>query len=209
VEWDERLKLQDQRKFNNYKVHRIALDAVLVNKEFVIPGDIVIVVQASSSSAEATIRFNRDSNEALVLVEGKIRKTVFTKFYLSCAAQTGQWLDLLIGIDFDENQILSATLIGQGVTLGGGTAQQVIIVTNASAGVDTQAAAHVCKGALLKALSTNTGLVWVNFGAAAVSGSSYDLAAGDVLPVPVDNTNKIHALFAVANEKLVVIYKAV
>jgi len=208
MNWDARLAEQVKRKFENYRPQRILLDAVINNKELTLPGDTLIVVNASSVNALATVRLNSTSNDTINLKIGKKISTVFTKFFISCTAQANEWLDIIVGIDFDidDVDILIAAITG-GLN-GGGEAQPAFTVTNAVANTNTVAAANSCSAAIIKALTTNTDLVWVNIGAAAAVGSCYDLVPGSVLPLPISNTNKINALFVVANEKLIVIRKS-
>ena len=87
-----------------------------------------------------------------------------------------------------------------------GLTEAAIFVTNASNAVDTQAADHDCKRALIKAFTSNTGLVWINLGVAAVQQQCCPIDAGESVNVPISNTDKIHANFAVANEKIAVLY---
>jgi hypothetical protein len=203
MNWDQRLKEQADRKFKNYSIHRLALDTALVDKEFPHAGDALIVVDASSANAVATVRLNRTANEEIELKLGKKIFTVFTSIYLSCSAQAGEWLDYLVGIDFDIEDTDTLGLVG------GGVAKPCFVVTNATANTNTVAAAHACAKVLIKAISTNSGSAWVNFGAAAVSGSCYELVAGAGVLVSLDNTNKINALFDIANDKIIITYKVI
>ena len=100
----------------------------------------------------------------------------------------------------------SLTVDGAVTAVADGIAQPAITITNANADADTQGAAHACKAVLVRAHTINTGLVWVDFGAAAVALACYPLAAGDAIAVPLTNTNLVHCLFKVANEKVTVIY---
>jgi len=100
----------------------------------------------------------------------------------------------------------SLTVDGTVTAVADGIAQPAITITNANADADTQGANHACKAVLVRARTINTGLVWVDFGAAAVALACYPLAAGDAIAVPLTNTNLIHCLFKVANEKVTVIY---
>lgn len=87
-----------------------------------------------------------------------------------------------------------------------GNTAAAIMITHASADTNVAGATHACKRALIKALTTNTGLVWVNIGAAAVDGTSYPLDAGEVVAVPTTNTDQINCLFKVGGEKVAVLY---
>jgi hypothetical protein len=205
--WDARLAEQVKRKFKNYQPQRILLDDALDNKELPIAGDTLIVVNASSINALATVRLNNTSNEAVNLQLGRKISTIFTTLFFSCDAQTGEWLDVLAGIDFDidfGDLLLSAA--NELIADAEAKAQPAIVVTNATANLNTVADDHSCRSAIIKSPSTNTGLVWVNIGDVAVEGSCYDLAIGGVIALPMSNTDQINALFKVASEKLIVIY---
>jgi hypothetical protein len=206
--WDARLAEQVKRKFENYRPQRILLDNAIDNKELTIAGDTLIVVNASSANALATVRLNNASNEPINLKLGKKISTIFTKFYVSCTAQANDWLDIIIGIDFDIDDMDTLIAAITGGLSGGSQAQPAIIVTNVSANTNIVATASSCSAAVIKAPTTNTDLVWVNIGAAAVVNNSYDMVPGSVLSLPMSNTNKINALFVVANEKLIVIRKS-
>jgi hypothetical protein len=87
-----------------------------------------------------------------------------------------------------------------------GLTKVAIIVTNNSADQDSQGADHDCKRVLIKAHNANTGLCWVDFGVAAVEAACYPLDAGETISVPLTNTDEIHVLFKVMNEKVAVVY---
>lgn len=194
-DWDQQLKEQAQRKFDNYRKVKIPLDNALDNQEFLVAGNELIVINASSKMAAATVRFTRTAKEAIDLVKGVKIHNVFTSFFVTSIAQSGEWLELLAGIDFDVKYECSSD----------GEAQPAMVLTNATANADTQAVSNTCTSAVIKSATSNTGLIWINIGAAAVENSCYDLAPGGVLALPMQNTNKIHALFKVANEGLIII----
>jgi len=87
-----------------------------------------------------------------------------------------------------------------------GTTKEAIIITNASADTSTPGADHACKRALIKAHTTNTGLVWAQWIVAAVEVACYPLEAGETVNCPANNTNEIFCLFKVGNEKVTVVY---
>ena len=98
------------------------------------------------------------------------------------------------------------TVDGTVTTVDNGVAQECIIITHANPDTNQAGANNSCKRVLIRAHTTNTGLVWVNFGAAAVDGSDYPLDAGDAMSVPVTNTNQVNCLFKVGGEKVTVIF---
>jgi len=100
------------------------------------------------------------------------------------------------------------TVDGAVVAEENGGAQPAIIITNGVADNNTVGANHACNRVLIRAFTTNTGLVWVDFNNAAVENACYPLDTGDAISVPLTNTNLINCLFKVANEDVAVIYTA-
>ena len=94
----------------------------------------------------------------------------------------------------------------QSSTVNIGVTKVTVIVTNVSSDSDTQGPDHACKRALIKAHPANTGIAWVNFGAAATDEGCYPLSANESVSVPLANTDEIHVLFKTANEKVAVVY---
>jgi hypothetical protein len=71
--------------------------------------------------------------------------------------------------------------------------------TVASAGTHEQMANVPCKGVSIKALSTNTGMIYLGpDGVAAATG--YQLAAGESIDIVIDNLNRIYIDAAVTGE---------
>jgi len=87
-----------------------------------------------------------------------------------------------------------------------GSMQPSIVITHANPDTNVAGAAHACKRALIKAQPANTGIVWVNFGAAAVDLVGYPLNANESVSVPVTDTDEINCLFKVGGEKVTVVY---
>lgn len=201
MNWDARLKEQASRRFKNYKILAIDLSIARTNEEHPLPGDCLYVLEVTDVTTLATVRLNAVTHEEISLSKNRKIKTVFTTFFISNTAQTGKTMTLIAGIDFDVDDLTAAP-----IAIAIEEAQPAIQITNAVANTNTVGASHAATKAIIIALTTNTGLVWVNLGAAAVAGSCYPLAAGDSITVPLTNTNKINALFVVANEKVTVVY---
>lgn len=87
-----------------------------------------------------------------------------------------------------------------------GVTKTCIIMTHANTDTNVVGADHECKRVLVKAHTINTGLVWVNFSAAAVFLACYPLAAGETVSVPLANTNLVNCNFVVGGEKVTVVY---
>lgn len=306
--WDQRLKDQNDRGWDNYLRRRIHLDNARDLDCWGICGEFLYVEEVSSAAAVGSLCLNRNTNDMIDLELGTIIKTVFCKVFITHAALQGEWIDIIYGINFeyykagvfnlpvpvqvadnggsltvddggvslgvvgavviqeplsvDDNggsltvdgifwqatQPVSAVALplpagastaalqlpdghnvtidnaagaaainiqdgGNAITVDGnvtmvdnGIAQPAIIISNVSADANTVGAAHACKRVLIRAFTTNTGLVWLNFGAAAVENACYPLDPGDAISVPLTNTNLINCLFKVANEKVTVVY---
>jgi len=191
------------RDWHNYNRYRIDLSTARDAEFWGYAGEFMVVEEVSSASAAADIRLNRNTNDAIDLRIGTIIKTVFKEFYITNTAQPGEWIDVVIGINFEYYKRFAG-----GSALPQSEAQPCIIVTNALADTDTQAAAHICNRVLIKAHHANTDLVWLDFGAAAaVENACFDLPADHSLSVPLSNTDRVHALFKVANERITICYE--
>jgi len=199
--WEKRLMDQVSRDWHNYGRYRIDLSIARDRLFWNYAGEFMVIEEVSSASAAASIRLNRNTNDAIDLNVGTIIKTVFKEFYITNAIQSGEWIDVVIGINFEYYKRFA----GNGPASA--DAQPCIIVTNASADTDTQAAAHVCNRVLIKAHHANTDLVWIDFGQAAVENAGFDLPADHSLSVPLSNTDRVHALFKVADERITICYE--
>ena len=101
VTWDKRLGDQARRGWDNYVHKRIDLTIARVNSPLLIAGEFLYVESASDDEvAIAKIRLNRNTNDALDLEVGVEIQTVFTEIFLSNDALDGEWLDLIVGINF-------------------------------------------------------------------------------------------------------------
>ncbi|MBA7518478.1 hypothetical protein ES705_10548 [subsurface metagenome] len=98
--WEERLKDQVQRGWDNYFHHRIDLSIARTDEIVMLAGEFLIVEESSSASATASVKLNMDKNDALRLRKGVGIETVFVKLYLTNTAQPGEWLNLIVGINF-------------------------------------------------------------------------------------------------------------
>jgi len=196
--WEKRLKDQCLRGWNNYKRFRYELTTARGNDYLGLSGEFLFVEGVSSKSALASIRLNRNTNDPIDLKIGTHIKTIFTELYVTNAAQAGEWIDLVVGINFE---------YGRQQEQNQSEAQPCIIITNVLADTNTPGAAHVCNAVLIRAHTTNTGLVWIDFGTPAVENNCYPLDAGDAISVKLSNTNLINALFKVANEDVTVVYE--
>lgn len=200
--WDQRLKNQVLRGWENYVRKRINLSTARATEFWGIAGEFFYVEDVSSESASASIRLNRNTNDSIALEIGVVIKTIFKEFYITNAAQANEWIDVIVGINFEYYK----KQVGNGIV--GSEAQPAIIVTNALPNTNTIAASHICNRALIRAHSANTGTAWVNFGAAASANNCFELEKRDAVSVPLSNTNRINVLFTVANERVTVVFEA-
>lgn len=189
--WDDRLKLQADRKWENYKKWRIALDTARDLHRYDIAGDFLYVEKFSSPSAAATVRFNKNTNDAIDLQHNTKIETVFTTLYITNTAQAGEWIDLIVGIDFrkDDPQIADQQ-----------EPQAVVKVTNGSADTNTTPAAQISNFVIIKAHTRNTDIAWIDFGQAAVQDDCLPLEPGDTITVPISNLDQINVNFEIADE---------
>jgi len=196
IQWDKRLADQAKRDWENYKHLHIDLSTARIDQSYLISGEYLYVEESSSAAAVAEIKLNRNNNDALDLEKCVKIETVFLKFFISNDALEGEWLDVVIGINFEYyKQIVSAEV------------QQVLNLTHANPDTDVAAASHVCNRALIKADVNNTQIAWIDFGIAAVQNSCMPLDAGEWVGVAISNTNRIHANFEVGGEIVYIAYE--
>ena len=196
-EWKQQLAEQVEKELDQYTPARIKLDSARDNEIIPVSARSIYVTDSSSKSANAAVKLNRQRAGDLTLKKGIRIISVFNSLYISNDAQPGQWLDCIFGRDFVMSDELER----------GGEVQPCFILTNATPDENTPAAAHICNAALIRAHTTNAGLVWLDFGVAAVDGACYPLAKSDAVAHSMRNTNKINALFKTANDKVTVTYK--
>ncbi|KKN18854.1 hypothetical protein LCGC14_0951630 [marine sediment metagenome] len=94
----------------------------------------------------------------------------------------------------------------QSSTVNIGVTKVALVTGDIAPDTDLQVAANACKRCLIKAFTTNTGLIWVDFGQAAVDLDCYPIAAGETISVPLTNTDRIHMLAKIVNNKIAVVY---
>lgn len=195
-DWNIRLKNQVDRRFDNVKKIRIDLTTARTDQLYNVPGDYLYVEAASSCIAAATFKINKDAGVSTDLIAGTKIETVFNVFFVSNAALPGQWLDLIIGIDFRLSRDFAAANFG--------IAQPAAVITNVAANTNTVGADKAVLRVLIKADVKNTGIAWINFGAAAVQDLCTPFDPGEWISVHLINTNKINVNFEIAGEKVFV-----
>lgn len=114
TEFDERLKDQVRNRWENYIKRRIDLSIARANEPYALAGKYVCVEDVSDSAVVVQIRFNKDGNDLLDLVDGLEIKTLFGQFYITNTAQADEWIDIIVGAEFEYKKT------GQGAGGGGG-----------------------------------------------------------------------------------------
>jgi len=195
--WEKRLKDQTLRGWNNYKRFRYELTTARANDYLGLTGEFLFVEAVSSKSALAMVRLNRNTNDPIDLKIGTHIKTIFESLYVTNTAQSGEWIDLVVGINFE---------YGRQQVGNQAEAQACIILTNAGVG-NVQAAAHICNKVLIRAHTGNAGTIWIDFGTAGVVNSGYELTAGDAISVNCSNTNRIQGWFTNGGDRATIVYE--
>jgi hypothetical protein len=190
--FDQRLADHVKEKWSNYERLRLDLTEARNYLLFDIPGEFLAVERVSSSRAIATIRLDRPNRQDLNFDQARIVETLFERFFVSNAALTGEWMDLIIGRNFRTWKDSQANNVSE--------ALQVLNVTNVAANANTVCAAGAVQAAIIKADVENTDIAWIDYGVPAVQSNCYPLDPGEWVIVPLSNTNRINVNFEVANE---------
>lgn len=198
--WPERLKDQVLRSWENYKRFTIDLSTERISEFTGICAEFLVVEKVSSESAAASIRLNRNTNDPIDLQIGVVIKTVFKEFYITNEAQADEWVDIVVGINFEYYKKAA----GNGIL--GGEAQPALVVT-ALANVNVTPAANPCNYALIKADVYNVQPAWIDFQTPAVQNACLPLDAGEWVKVKISNTDLINVNFEINNEIVFVIFE--
>lgn len=198
--WDQRLGDQSKRDWDNYLRRRIYLDEPRINGLMAVAGEYLYVEKVSASVASASVRINRNTNDDISLVVGTRIETVFKELYITNTAQAGEWIDLIIGINFKYYR-------PYGDVTEQARARAVVPLTHQNANTNVTPAAQICDAVLIKANVLNTGIAWINFGVAAVQNACLPLNPGESVTVHLSNLNQINANFAVGGEYVFIVYE--
>jgi len=194
--WDQRITAQEHLRWENYEVIRLDLSIENNDRLFSRPGDYLGVYRVSSLSAIASVKFNVKRAPTIRIKSKVTIETVFTQFYINNSAQSGEWIDLLIGIDFVYKDS------GAGSS---NEAQPVVEITHAVADTNQAGADQIADRVLITADPRNTDIAWIDFGQAAVQDSCYPLEPGDSITIKTSNLNQINANFVVGGESVWII----
>jgi len=163
--WDQRLQDQAGKGWDNYKVIRVDLTQARTNEQLRKPGEFLIVSDSSSAAAVATVKFNRTTNPSLDLAEDVEIKSLFTVLFISNEALADQWIDLIIGINFEyKKKIVEIGLpkTGQAIEYAAGddgTYEAGWVLGRLNANNRTRFTAHTIAGDDV-VLDRATGLMW-------------------------------------------------
>jgi len=196
--WDERLKDQVDRRYDNYIRRRFYLATAHDLELWAISGEFIYIEEASSSSARAQVRLNLNTNDDLDLSAGVKIETIFTQLFITNEAQPDEWLDIIIGLNFKYHKPPGPDP---------GEAQAILPLTHANPNTNVAAASNVCNRALIKADVNNTQTAWIDFGIAAVQNACMPLDAGDWIRIAISNTDRINANFEVGGEYVFIEYE--
>ncbi len=196
MNWDQRISDQEKRQWENYEVIHLDLSTANIDRKFSRPGDFIGVYRISSMSAIATIKLNIKRAPPIDLKSGTGIETVFTNFYISNDAQSGEWIDLIIGIDFVfTDREISAAVV----------AQPVVEITHVNPNTNQAGADLIADRVLILAHTQNTDIAWIDFGQAAVQNGCYPLEPGNSVRIRVSNLDQINVNFEVGGESVWII----
>lgn len=194
--WDQQLIEQVKRGFDRYKTLRLNLSTAHIDHYFSLAGDFIYVEKVSSATVTATIKLNRMINDPINLFLHTQISTIFTGFYLSNVAQSDEWIELVIGCQF----MIRREAVGYLRQ-----AQSCVVITNAAANTNQAGPDQISDQVFLKADVKNTGIVWVEFGTAAIQDACAPFDPGEGGRFKVPNLNQININLEVANERLFVV----
>ncbi len=195
--WDQRLKDQVKRGWENYRKKRIHLDTARVDERFSWTGDFMYVEGSSAEAALAGVKLNRNTNESLALQVGTKVKTVFTCFYFSNTAQAGQWIDLIVGVNFEKYDTPPDALTQE--------AAAFINVTGVGANDDVTFTPLATTEIMVGTDLSNTGAVWVNLDAGAAVDTGWELDPGDHIRFNIGNMRRLNLRIVSAGDKVLIL----
>lgn len=195
-DFEKALNEQVLKRYEKYKTYRIALTDVHTAHEINLAGSFLVVESVSNAGVTATIRLDETRLDPIELKLHTIIRTVFTKFYLTNTAQKDQWIEILVGCDFEIDRPTAPVTI---------ETQAVQVLTNVAANVNTVGPDVPCSAVFIKADVANVGVVWVDFRTAAVQNACLPFDPGDWSKHYLPNLNLVNANFEIANERLLIV----
>ena len=196
MDFEQKLNEQVLKRFEKYKTYRIELTDVHTDHEINLAGSFLVVENVSNAGVTATVKLDETRADPIELKLHTIIRTVFTKLYLTNNVQTDQWIEILVGCDFEIDRPTAPVGI---------ETQGVQVMTNGAANVNTVGPDVPCSAVFIKADVANAGVVWVDFRTAAVQNACLPFDPGDWSKHYLPNLNLINANFEIANERLLVV----
>ena len=190
----DELKRQVLTRQIPYTVKRINLTNARSDELYEVSGNVLSILDSSSPGVTIQIKLNETRTDPIVIRPGDRIEGIFIRFYLTNTAQSGAWVDLIVGAD---NRIIKEQKFD--------LPQPITTAAGAMAGVSYTLAAAEAARVVVKAADTNLGYVWLNVDGAAVSGSNLELAPGDYISLQIRNVAQIRVLFDVAGDRVRVI----
>lgn len=197
--WDQRLKNQCLKGWENYIRKRIDLSIERICEFWGIAGEYLYVEEVSSDSASAQIRLNRNTNDTIDLRADAVIKTIFGEFYITNEAQPGEWIDIIVGINFEYQKRRQPGLQSY--------VRPVVKLTHANPNTNVTPASQIASRAVIKADVANTGIAWIDFGQAAVQNNCLPLDPHESVHVKISNLDQINANFEVGGECVFIVYE--
>lgn len=195
--WDKNLKEQVARDWKNYRKHRIDLTTARVDENFTFTGDFLYAEGASSETALASVRLNRNTNEALDIKAYTKIRTVFTCLYISNTAQSGEWLDLIVGVNFEKEDPppFAASPI----------AAAFENITGVGANDDITFESRLTTEIMVLTNKNNIGDVWINLDAGAIIDTGWPLDAGEWVKMAIGNMDRLNLRIISNGDKVIIL----
>lgn len=194
--FEKKLSEQVEKRYEKYKTYRINLSTANLDHQISLAGNFLCIDEVSSGSAQAQIKIDHDRSDPINLQLHTIIKTMFYTLFLSNEAQPGEWIEILVGCDFD----LIRREVGKIIE-----SQSCVVITNVAANTNTVGPASVSDIVLFKADVVNVGVVWIDFGIPAVQNACLPMDPGDWSRHHLSNLNQLNVNFEIANERLIVV----
>ena len=102
VDFDD-LRAQRVQLYNKIEV---SLENARDNEEMVFTGNYIYGLEASSNTANLDVRLNEKFRGTVNILKGRGIRAPFYRFYLSNAAQSGQSITLVVGIEAEQFEVI-------------------------------------------------------------------------------------------------------
>jgi len=116
-----------------------------------------------------------------------------------------QTLSLLCGYDGEERRLIRVSPSGV-LYVAPPRVNGIFNISDAEAGYNWQGSDIKATEVLIRAMTTNSGLVWANVDVAATVDTGYPLASGEWIRWSISNLKNLHLHIVTAAEKAIVVY---